>query len=218
MGHQPAYRHRPPAIDRSCLCWPHENTPSPLLACRCAAAGTALFWASSRGHANIVHHLLQTTAAARDDINSPNSKGLTPLIVSSQHGHPHRNRPNPPLFRRRPNPPQHQTSIRPPPRRAWHGTALAASVTIAASAEFIFAAVTSAPTLRIFVDFIGSQNLAILFCGSMMLKCDSCAVNMVSPHDVTVEARGPRSQGEGVGFEGTRLRLTPRRDMGPRWR
>ena len=36
--------------------------------------------------------------------------------------------------------------------------------------------------------------MAILFCGSMMLKCDSCAVNMVSPHDVTVEARGQKEK------------------------
>ncbi|KAK1749808.1 ankyrin-1 [Echria macrotheca] len=45
---------------------------------------TALFWASSRGHASIVNLLLTTTASA--DINSPNSKGLTPLMVASQHG------------------------------------------------------------------------------------------------------------------------------------
>ncbi|KAK4120214.1 ankyrin [Parathielavia appendiculata] len=46
---------------------------------------TALFWASSRGHAGIVH-LLLTTTSARADINFPTSKGLTPLMAASQYG------------------------------------------------------------------------------------------------------------------------------------
>ncbi|KXX79231.1 Ankyrin-1 [Madurella mycetomatis] len=49
------------------------------------AGGTAgLFWASSRGHARVVDLLMLTPA--RGDINVPSSKGLTPLMIASQHG------------------------------------------------------------------------------------------------------------------------------------
>ena len=71
----------------------HERVVNLLLSWRADARlrggpgdSTALFRASSRGHANIVHNLL-TNTTARDDINSPNLKGLTPLMVASQHGH-----------------------------------------------------------------------------------------------------------------------------------
>ena len=70
----------------------HERVVNLLLSWRADARlrgpgdSTALFWASSRGHANIVRNLL-TNTTARDDINSPNLKGLTPLMVASQHGH-----------------------------------------------------------------------------------------------------------------------------------
>ncbi|KAK1766526.1 ankyrin-1 [Phialemonium atrogriseum] len=46
---------------------------------------TSLFWASARGHENMVNLLLQSGAA--DDINFANDKGLTPLMVAAQHGH-----------------------------------------------------------------------------------------------------------------------------------
>ncbi|GAB1318562.1 Ankyrin-1 [Madurella fahalii] len=49
-----------------------------------AGGTTGLFWASSRGHTRVVDLILLTPA--RNDINMASSKGLTSLMIASQHG------------------------------------------------------------------------------------------------------------------------------------
>lgn len=69
-------------------------------------------------------------------------------------------------------------------------SAIAAGAVVAAAAEFIFAAVVVAAVMRQFVDLVGSENIAILWCQSSMVQCESCFQNMRSPHDLIVKALG----------------------------
>lgn len=78
---------------------------------------------------------------------------------------------------------------------AWLATlgiesAVAGGALVAVGAEFIFAAVLIAAAMRTFVDLVGSENIAILWCQSGMVQCESCFLNMRSPHDLTVKALG----------------------------
>ncbi|KAK3386051.1 ankyrin repeat-containing domain protein [Podospora didyma] len=46
---------------------------------------TSLFWAALKGHREVVDLLIRR--GAKGDVNQPNAKGLTPLMVAAQHGH-----------------------------------------------------------------------------------------------------------------------------------
>jgi len=69
-------------------------------------------------------------------------------------------------------------------------SAIAAGAIVAAGAEFIFAAILVAAAMRQFVDLVGSENIAILWCQSGMVQCESCFNNMRSPHDLIVNTLG----------------------------
>ncbi len=69
-------------------------------------------------------------------------------------------------------------------------SAIAAGATLALGAEFVFAAILLAAAMRQFVDLVGSQNIAILWCESGMIQCEPCFIDMRSPHDVTVKTLG----------------------------
>jgi hypothetical protein len=69
-------------------------------------------------------------------------------------------------------------------------SAVAAGAALAVGAEYVFAAILVAAAMRRFVDFVGSENLAILWCESGMILCEPCFLEMRGPHDVTVKALG----------------------------